>query len=341
PPALIEGILQYGHKMLIVGPSKAGKSFFAIELGLCISKGKPFLGFPTAEGKVLYLNMEISEESFEERVWCVAERLGCLGNENFCALSLRGAVKPVDGLVSDIIRDYKDCGFSCVILDPVYKIIPGDENSAEAMKKLTDQLDRLCVAMRCCAIYVHHHSKGAQGGKAALDRASGSGVLTRDADEVFDLTDVEVPEEVIRAAGLPPETTVWDLDITSRDYGRQLTRKIYFSYPLHELDEKHFFDGYFARGSAQSEGKKLREIKDFGKGTREKRREENEAEICAALDAMGRDAAPISELARALAGDPNSDDFILTFNAKKSMIYRTCKSSERFSVEVGIVKIRK
>ena len=34
-PCLINGILRKGHKMLIAGPSKAGKSFLQIEL--CIS----------------------------------------------------------------------------------------------------------------------------------------------------------------------------------------------------------------------------------------------------------------------------------------------------------------
>lgn len=40
-------------------------------------------------------------------------------------------------------------------------------------------------------IYCHHHSKGAQGGKKAMDRASGSGVFARDPDALLDL--IELP----------------------------------------------------------------------------------------------------------------------------------------------------
>ena len=39
-PPLIEGILRQGHKMLVAGPSKAGKSFTLIELCIAIAEGK-------------------------------------------------------------------------------------------------------------------------------------------------------------------------------------------------------------------------------------------------------------------------------------------------------------
>ena len=46
PDELIKGILRCGHKMLISGPSKAGKSFVLMELCIAIAEGKPWLGFP-------------------------------------------------------------------------------------------------------------------------------------------------------------------------------------------------------------------------------------------------------------------------------------------------------
>ena len=39
-------------------------------------------------------------------------------------------------------------------------------------------------------IYCHHHSKGAQGGKRSMDRASGSGVFARDPDAMLDMTEL-------------------------------------------------------------------------------------------------------------------------------------------------------
>ena len=55
----IFGVLRKGHKMLLAGPSKAGKSFALIELCISIAEGKPWLGqFNCAQGKVLYINLE-------------------------------------------------------------------------------------------------------------------------------------------------------------------------------------------------------------------------------------------------------------------------------------------
>ena len=41
---LIPGILRQGHKMLLVGPSKSGKSFALIELCIAITEGTEWIG---------------------------------------------------------------------------------------------------------------------------------------------------------------------------------------------------------------------------------------------------------------------------------------------------------
>ena len=43
-PPLIAGVLRQGHKMLLAGPSKAGKSYSLIELCCAIAEGGPWLG---------------------------------------------------------------------------------------------------------------------------------------------------------------------------------------------------------------------------------------------------------------------------------------------------------
>ena len=68
-PELIEGILRKGHKMLISGASKAGKSFLLIQLAFSLSEGKPWLGFfNCAKCKVLYVNFEVDEGDFDKRL---------------------------------------------------------------------------------------------------------------------------------------------------------------------------------------------------------------------------------------------------------------------------------
>ena len=65
------------------------------------------------------------------------------------------------------------------------------------MAKFCNQFDVVCRALDCAVIYCHHHSKGAQGGKRSMDRASGSGVFARDPDAMLDMTELS-PTDAIR-----------------------------------------------------------------------------------------------------------------------------------------------
>ena len=44
----------------------------------------------------------------------------------------------------------------------------------------------------------YHHSKGIQGGKRSMDRASGSGVFARDPDALLDLIELELSEDLLK-----------------------------------------------------------------------------------------------------------------------------------------------
>ena len=198
--ALITGVLRKGHKMLLAGPSKAGKSFALIELCIAIAEGRPWLGrFSCAQGKVLYINLELDRASCLHRFKDVYTALG-LPPQNLRSIdiwNLRGASVPMDKLAPKLIRRAQKKGYTAVILDPIYKVITGDENSADQMAKFCNQFDLVCRALDCAVIYCHHHSKGAQGGKRSMDRASGSGVFARDPDAMLDMTEL-VPTDAIR-----------------------------------------------------------------------------------------------------------------------------------------------
>ena len=60
---LIHGVLRQGHKMLLAGPSKAGKSYSLIQLCIAIGEGSKWLGWQCEMGKVLYVNLELDRAS--------------------------------------------------------------------------------------------------------------------------------------------------------------------------------------------------------------------------------------------------------------------------------------
>ncbi|MFR3006431.1 MAG: AAA family ATPase [Blautia faecis] len=62
--------------MLISGPSKAGKSFLQIELCIAIAEGKKWLQWHCAQGRVMYVNLELDRASCLHRFKDVYESMG-------------------------------------------------------------------------------------------------------------------------------------------------------------------------------------------------------------------------------------------------------------------------
>ena len=195
---LIEGILRKGHKMLLAGPSKAGKSFALIELCICIAEGVRWLGRQCAQGKVLYVNLELDKASCIHRFYDVYKALMLPRTHvnNIEIWNLRGMSVPMDKLAPMLIRRAEKERFVAVVIDPIYKVITGDENSADQMANFCNQFDKICFRLGCAVIYCHHHSKGAQGDKRSMDRASGSGVFARDPDALLDLIELQITDSL-------------------------------------------------------------------------------------------------------------------------------------------------
>lgn len=193
-PALIDGVLRQGHKMLIAGPSKAGKSFLQIEMCICIAEGRKWLKWDCAQGKVLYVNLELDRASCLHRFRDVYQAMGLQPKnlQNIDIWNLRGKAVPMDKLAPKLIRRAAKKNYIAIVIDPIYKVITGDENSADQMANFCNQFDKVCMELGCAVIYCHHHSKGNQGSKRSMDRASGSGVFARDPDALLDLIELEV-----------------------------------------------------------------------------------------------------------------------------------------------------
>lgn len=197
-PPLIEGVLRQGHKMLLAGPSKAGKSFALIALTVAIAEGLEWFGWRCAQGRVMYVNLELDRASCLHRFRDVYAAMGARPDNlaNVAVWNLRGKSKPMDQLAPALIRRAAKERPIAVIIDPIYKVITGDENSADQMAAFCNQFDKVADGLGCAVIYCHHHSKGAQGGKRSMDRASGSGVFARDPDALLDMLELHVSDEL-------------------------------------------------------------------------------------------------------------------------------------------------
>lgn len=242
---LIEGILRMGHKCLLSGPSKAGKSFALMELAVCIGNGLPWLGHKCHKGKVLYVNLEVDEASCLDRFKNIMQRHG-LSKEaatNIKIWNLRGRQSPMDKLTPLAINRYKGKGFAAIIIDPIYKVITGDENNASDMGRFCGYFDRLGQELEASPIYCHHDSKGAAMKYSnTMDRSSGSGVFARDPDAILSFTQLNVISEAVtnykdHVPDACDVVTAWEMNATLREFAPMPPTRLWFDYPVHKVDE--------------------------------------------------------------------------------------------------------
>jgi RecA-family ATPase len=250
PKELIEGVVRLGHKMLISGSSKAGKSFLLMQLAIALSEGMKWLGFQCKKSKVLYINLEIDRPSFINRFIQIYKAMKIVpkNRHDIAIWNLRGEAMPLDKLVPIIVRKIKNQGFDAVIIDPIYKVITGDENNASEMGKFSNQFDKICKQTGVTAIYCHHHSKGAQGYKKAMDRASGSGVFARDPDAQLDMIQLDTDEDFMLQNADNPSATAWRLESSLREFPNFKPVNFWFEYPIHKVDNSGTLQKVYANG---------------------------------------------------------------------------------------------
>lgn len=271
-PELIHGILRQGHKMLLAGSSKAGKSFALMELAIAISTGGEWLGWTCEKGRVLYCNFELDEASARNRFNVICRRMGLdpvTACEGITDWNLRGYNLKAKDFSIRLFSRARQLGFTAVIIDPIYKLGLGDENSTGDVGSFLGVLDTICTTLGCAVIYCHHHSKGAQSGKAVADRASGSGVFARDADAILDLIQLRPTSSLPSWITENPKSTAWRVSAVLREFEEPAPKNVWFDYPIHREDE----EGSLADARTIDDVYSVKELNDIKDAALEERKQ--------------------------------------------------------------------
>jgi len=207
PDQIIGDTLDVGDKIAIIAPSKMKKSFFMLQMLICIAAGRDFLRWKVPKPRrIAHVQLEIQSNHFHERVINMAKALNIEPSDledRFHVSNCRGlGIEGPEGveLIGQAIERYHP---EIVSFDPLYKIAAGAENAIEDGKKILAAFDNL--ARKGVAVsYVHHDAKGASGDRDIRDRGAGSNVISRDYDVCFTLTqhatnpDATVVEMIVR-----------------------------------------------------------------------------------------------------------------------------------------------
>jgi hypothetical protein len=217
PEQVLEDFVDVGDVVGIFGKSKQRKSWFAMQLALCIATGEPFLQWSVSRRhRVLLLQMEVQEKHYRRRIQRVAGTMfggapqfkrdldflrivNCRG-KNVNAEQIQQLVTVLDPEV--------------VFIDPIYTLI-AEESDQESVKSLVRSFAEIAESGRT-VFYVHHDKKGKSGDVELVDRGSGSGVIGRAYDAACfldahkDSDDHSVVQSLCRNyAGSPKFSMTW------------------------------------------------------------------------------------------------------------------------------------
>jgi len=268
PEVIIEGILLEGHKMLLTGPSKANKTWCLIALAVSVATGGYWIGFRCAKRKVLFIDLETDSRTLQRRISTVAyakEARVAEVSESLFVWPLRGKSCSLREIVEELFCRYEPGDFGMVVIDPAYMVQDGDENNAKDIREFFAELDRLCVRLGVTVVISHHHSKGAQGLKSAIDRGSGSGVFGRAPDAVVDLTKLVLEPGTLQMArevnslAATPDLTGWRMSFTLREFPPKPPLDVWHVFPLHIPDTTELLADCKPDYGGQSEQRRMRQ----------------------------------------------------------------------------------
>ena len=190
PEILIDGLLHRGCKLILSGGSKSFKSWVLMDQAVSIAHGIPWWGLNCKRGRVLYINFELIDSFFEERLVSVCRARGVDLPQSLFYWNLRGHCYDLEVLAKVILARVAMYGqLDLIVVDPIYKALGDlDENKASDMTKLMNLIESITVQTGSAVVFGSHFSKGNQAAKEAKDRPSGSGVLIRDPDAILTMT---------------------------------------------------------------------------------------------------------------------------------------------------------
>lgn len=175
---IVDGLFETGENVAIVGSAKAGKSFLALQLAICIAAGVPFLAHAVPRPRrVLMANLEISARQYKRRTRAMVEAFDIPRAPLQANLFVEN-LKNEDITWAALRADALAVGAEVLMIDPFYQIFKGDEIDQESVIAAIDEMKEIQKS-GITLIMVYHAPKGFNGDRNLRDMVSGSSILVR------------------------------------------------------------------------------------------------------------------------------------------------------------------
>jgi hypothetical protein len=175
----VEQLITKGSLNMLASAPHQGKTFMALHIAVCVANGLPVFGrYKVTEAKnVLIVNEEDILADIKNRLESmVPDQRANKRIKLYCSTGLKISPEWVDGLLAR--AQQHNAGL--IILDSLSALSLANENEAQAMQQVMDQLRRIINA-GITVIFIHHNRKG-QNGEASsttsMEMARGSTAIT-------------------------------------------------------------------------------------------------------------------------------------------------------------------
>jgi hypothetical protein len=235
---VVEGHLVAGTVAAIVAKPKVGKSTFARQLCLCVSRGENFLGLKTKQGECIYL-------ALEEREQDVKKDFRAMGADGTEPILIHAASAPAEGIraLCDLVRARQS---RLVVIDPLFRLarIKDEKAYAETYAALGLLID-IAREVGTLIVVTHHAGKNAKSdpidsplGSTALGGIVSTLIVLKRADSIRTAQTVQrvgedLPETVLE---FDPDTKLATLGPGKTQLVREGAKELILSY-LESADE--------------------------------------------------------------------------------------------------------
>ena len=222
PRPIVKDLLDDGSRMAFAGPAKSFKSWGLCDLALSCAGEVPWLDFETYFTPGLYVNFELKEFYFQQRLKAIkATKRIEISPGSLEIWNLRGFQIKLTKFIDQISTWIDKTKRRIVFIDPFYKLLDDgkDERVSSDLNPILLGFNQINRRTGASIVSAMHFVKGNASGREPADRISGGGNLIRDPDSLLTFTGHENKGESV-------------LDFTLRDHPPLDAFAVKWNYPL-------------------------------------------------------------------------------------------------------------
>ncbi len=229
---IVDGWFSVGDRSIIGGASKAGKSFLATHLGLCIAHGMDFFGAAVKPGLVVYQAGEGARGVKKRlRAWRKHHGVELTDKTPFVLLQSPIDIYHADGDTTPLIEEINaiaklfDVPLRMIVVDTLATAMGGaDEISGKDMGAVLKNVARISAATRAHVCLVHHMNAGGERlrGHSSVPANMDQTVLVK-RNETTGVRTVRLDKNKDDEDGLGFQFELMSIELAVADNGRKIT----------------------------------------------------------------------------------------------------------------------